>query len=67
MNANQAALATLVRARDSGAFEPLAPQFAPRVSGTNPVYDLWLKLTGRGGGELGTARGQRGGHESRSR
>lgn len=67
MNANQQALAALARARDAAAFEPLAPQFAPKVSGTNPVYDLWLKLTGRGGGELGTARGQRGGNESRSR
>lgn len=65
MNENQRALAGLVRARDAGAFEPLSPRFAPKVSGTNPVYDLWLKLAGRGGGELGTARGQRGSHDAR--
>ena len=65
MNENQRALAALVRARESGAFEPLSRQFAPKVSGTNPVYDLWLKITGRGGGELGTAREQRGSHGAR--
>jgi len=56
MRGNQSALAALVRARDASAFEPLAPSFRPKVSGTNPVYDLWLRLTGRGGGELGDAR-----------
>jgi hypothetical protein len=56
MRANQAALAQLVRARDAAAFEPFAPSFRAKVSGTNPVYDLWLRLTGRGGGELGEAR-----------
>jgi 1-acyl-sn-glycerol-3-phosphate acyltransferase len=61
MRANQSALASLVRARDAGAFEPLAATFAPKVSGTNPVYDLWLRLTGRSGGELGEARVKRGG------
>ena len=60
MRANQAALAPLVRARDAGVFEPLDASFAPKVSGTNPVYDLWLRLTGRSGGELGEARGNRG-------
>jgi hypothetical protein len=60
MRANQAALAPLVRARDAGVFEPLDASFAPKVSGTNPVYDLWLRLTGRAGGELGEARGNRG-------
>lgn len=56
MRANQAALATLVRGRDAARFEPLAPTFAPKVSGTNPVYDLWLRITGRRGGALGEAR-----------
>lgn len=65
MRANQSALAALVRARDAAAFEPFAPSFRPRVSGTNPVYDLWLRLTGRGGGELGEARGKRGTHDDR--
>ena len=39
----------------------MTPVFAPRVSGTNPVYDLWLRLTGRRGGALGEARTQQGG------
>lgn len=57
MRENQAALATLVRARDAAAFEPLAGAFAPRGTGTNPVYDLWLRMTGRRGTtELGEAR-----------
>lgn len=64
MRANQAALAELVRARDAAAFEPFAPSFRPKVSGTNPVYDLWLRLTGRAGGELGEARGRRGAHDA---
>ena len=59
MRANQEALASLVRARDAAAFEPLAPAFAPKLSGTNPAYDLWLRLTGRRGGELGMARRDR--------
>lgn len=59
MRANQAALATLVRAREPAGFEPLAREFAPKVSGTNPVYDLWLRLTGRRGGALGEARDAR--------
>jgi len=61
MQRNQDALAALVRARDAAAFEPLAPSFAPRVSGTNPVYDLWLRITGRRSGALGEARAARGG------
>jgi 1-acyl-sn-glycerol-3-phosphate acyltransferase len=60
MQRNQEALASLVRARDAAAFEPLAPAFAPKVSGTNPVYDLWLRITGRGRAELGDARARRG-------
>lgn len=60
MRANQAALAPLVRARDAAVFEPLSPLFAPKVTGTNPVYDLWLRLTGRRAkAELGEARGAR--------
>ena len=59
MNENQRALAELVRARDGAAFEPLSRQFAPKVSGTNPVYDLWLRLTGRGNKALGAARDAR--------
>lgn len=47
MQANQDALATLVRARDAAAFEPFAPAFAPRTAGANPFYDLWRRLTGR--------------------
>jgi 1-acyl-sn-glycerol-3-phosphate acyltransferase len=65
MRANQEALAALVRARQSTAFEPFAPSFAPKVSGTNPVYDIWLRLTGRAGGELGEARGNRGANDAR--
>jgi hypothetical protein len=65
MNANQQALAGLVRARDASVFEPLEAKFAPKVSGTNPVYDLWLRLTGRSGGELGSARANRGAHDGR--
>lgn len=61
MRANQGALAALVRAREAAAFEPFAASFRPKVSGTNPVYDLWLRLTGRSGGELGEAREKRGG------
>ena len=64
MRANQAALAELVRAREATAFEPFAPSFAPKVSGTNPVYDLWLRVTGRSGGEIGEARGKRGAHDT---
>ena len=60
MRANQAALAALVRARDGGAFEPLAPAFAPRGSGTNPFYDLWMRVTGRGQAALGEDRETRG-------
>ena len=47
MRTNQEALAPLVRARDADAFEPLSSLFAPKVTGTNPIYDLWLRLTGR--------------------
>lgn len=47
MNANAAELATLVRGRDPGAFEVL---IGGGGSGTNPVYDLWRRVTGRGGG-----------------
>jgi 1-acyl-sn-glycerol-3-phosphate acyltransferase len=61
MRANQAALAELVRARDAAAFEPLSARFAPRSGGTNPVYDLWMRLTGRAQGELGSARRDDGG------
>ena len=60
MRANQAALAGLVRARDAAAFEPLSARFAPKTTGTNPFYDLWLRVTGRAGGELGEARRERG-------
>ncbi|MEY3021724.1 MAG: hypothetical protein RIS86_922 [Planctomycetota bacterium] len=57
MQANQDALAALVRARDAAAFEPFAPAFAPRASGANPVYDLWMRLTGRrADAALGEAR-----------
>lgn len=59
MRGNQRALAELVRARDPEAFEPLAPEFAPRAGGTNAIYDLWLLITGRGGGDLGEARSAR--------
>jgi hypothetical protein len=59
MRANQAKLGELVRARDASAFEPLAAAFAPKVSGTNPVYDLWLRVTGRGNAALGDARDAR--------
>lgn len=60
MRVNQAALAGLVRARGADAFEPLSPRFAPKASGTNPAYDLWLRLTGRrAGDELGAARRER--------
>ena len=59
MRRNQAELALLVRARDGAAFEPLSAQFAPKVSGTNPVYDLWMRLTGRGSAALGEARDAR--------
>jgi hypothetical protein len=61
MQRNQTELSVLVRGRDAAAFEPMTPRFAPRVSGTNPVYDLWLRLTGRRGGALGEARTQQGG------
>jgi 1-acyl-sn-glycerol-3-phosphate acyltransferase len=60
MRANQTALAPLVRARDARAFEPLSSLFAPKVTGTNPIYDLWLRLTGRRANtELGEARDTR--------
>lgn len=62
MQVNQARLAALVRARDAAAFEPLSRGFAPKVSGTNPVYDLWLRVTGRGNAALGEAREGRGVH-----
>jgi 1-acyl-sn-glycerol-3-phosphate acyltransferase len=65
MRTNQAELASLVRARDAAAFEPLAPRFAPKGSGTNPIYDLWLRVTGRGAAELGDARRNRGVHDDR--
>jgi hypothetical protein len=45
MAANQAALATLVRARKPAAFDVLLGAGAAR---TNPVYDAWLKLRGKG-------------------
>jgi len=44
MQANGDALAPLVRARDPRAFETLVGG-AARI---HPVYDLWLRLTGRG-------------------
>lgn len=47
MEANAAELARLVRSRDSGAFDVLVGGGASR---TNPVYDLWRRITGRGGG-----------------
>lgn len=47
MNQNAAELARLVRSRDSGAFDVLV---GGGGSGTNPVYDLWRRITGRGGG-----------------
>jgi 1-acyl-sn-glycerol-3-phosphate acyltransferase len=60
MRANQAALATLVRARDAAPFEPLSHAFAPKGTGTNPVYDLWLRVTGRRATtQLGEARSGR--------
>ncbi|MFM7051417.1 MAG: hypothetical protein ACKOYN_04685 [Planctomycetota bacterium] len=61
MQANQRALGGLVRARDASAFAPLSPRFAPKGGGTNPVYDLWLRVTGRARGELGAARAGEGG------
>jgi hypothetical protein len=57
MRENQAALATIVRARDAAAFEPISRAFAAKTTGTNPMYDLWLRLTGRrAAAELGEAR-----------
>ena len=62
MQSNQDALATLVRAREAAAFEPFAAAYAPRTSGTNPFYDLWMRLTGRRVDRaLGEARSRRGG------
>ena len=60
MRTNQKALAPLVRARDAAAFQPLSSLFAPKVTGTNPIYDLWLRLTGRRVKvALGAARSER--------
>lgn len=47
MNANAAELARLVRTRDSGAFDLL---LGGRGPSTNPLYDLWRRVAGRGGG-----------------
>lgn len=47
MNANAAELARLVRGRDAAAFDTLSGGGESR---TNPVYDLWRRVTGRGGG-----------------
>ena len=47
MDANAAELARLVRARDSGAFDLL---LGGSGSATNPIYDLWRRITGRSGG-----------------
>ena len=44
MNANAADLAALVRARDAAAFECIAGGGGTR---THPVYDRWLRITGR--------------------
>lgn len=44
MRANAAALADLVRTRDASAFET----FLGGGSRIHPVYDLWLRVTGRG-------------------
>jgi len=44
MQANAAALAELVIARDAAAFEPLLAAKPPRV---HPLYDWYLRLTGR--------------------
>lgn len=44
MNRNAAELATLVQARDPAAFECIAGGAGTR---THPVFDLWLRLTGR--------------------
>ena len=46
MQANADALAALVRARDPEPFETVIGGDAPRI---NPVYDLWLRATGRAG------------------
>jgi 1-acyl-sn-glycerol-3-phosphate acyltransferase len=45
MRANQSALAALVRSRDPGGFEAIVG--GPRAGGTNPFYDLWLKIRGK--------------------
>ncbi len=47
MNANAAALAAAVQSRDPARFTALVGGDAPRI---NPVYDLWLRLTGRSAG-----------------
>lgn len=47
MNANAAALAAAVQSRDPARFTSLVGGDAPRI---NPVYDLWLRLTGRSAG-----------------
>jgi 1-acyl-sn-glycerol-3-phosphate acyltransferase len=48
MRANQAELGTLVRARDPAGFEAVVG--GPRSGGTNPVYDLWLRVRGKKAG-----------------
>lgn len=45
MRTNQSELGTLVRARDPAAFEAIVG--GPRAGGTNPFYDLWLKIRGK--------------------
>lgn len=65
MNANSAALAALVQARDGAAFETLSGGGRARI---HPLYDAFLRLTGRGTSvdtehrrAVGTAsRGERG-------
>lgn len=59
MQTNQAQLALLVRAREASAFTPLSPKFCPKVTGTNPIYDLWMRMRGRANAPLGAARDAR--------
>lgn len=47
MNANAASLAAAVQSRDPARFTALVGGDAPRI---NPVYDLWLRVTGRSAG-----------------
>ncbi len=54
MQANADALAARVIARDDGGFVALEESAG---GGTNPLYDFWLRMTGRTGRIVGTDRG----------